>query len=347
MNDKSKGCMIGCLLAFALAAIAGTGMFVFCCVLAAAMGGIDGLQDADGYGRDRAECQKVPQKIWVRGEGGENAPVVVTIPLRGIISGIDGGFARSRKGSSLAALEKVRAATVDEDVDGICLQIDTPGGEVTASDVLAYALERFRKSREGRFVFVHMGAICCSGGYYVAAGADYIMAHPTTMTGSIGVIMETLNAAPLAKKVGVDSVVIATGDNKALLDPFKPISPEHVDIVRKVVSADYERFLSVVAKGRKMAVDGVRRIADGRVLPAEEAKRLGLIDGIGYDDDAYVRICRLAKAEDVRIYRYDDGNRLRELLRSSFLFEDIDGLAGALERRLSDRAALRAKYLMR
>ena len=347
MTDKSKGCMIGCLLAFAIAAIAGTGMFVVCGVLAAAIGGMDSLQDSDGYGRYRAECEKVPQKIWVRGEGDVDDPVVVTIPLRGIIAGIDGSLARSRKGSSLAALDKVCAATEDEDVIGICLQIDTPGGEVTASDVLADALERFRKSREGRFVFVHMGAMCCSGGYYVAAGADYIMAHPTTMTGSIGVLMETLNAAPLAKKVGVDSVVIATGDNKALLDPFKPVSPEHVDIVRKVVAADYERFLSVVAKGRKMKVDEVRGIADGRVFPAEEAKRLGLIDGIGYADDAYAQICRLAKADDVRIYRYEDRNRLRDLLMSSFLFEDVDGLAGALESRLSDRAALRAQYLMK
>ncbi len=347
MTDKSKGCMIGCLIAFALAAIAGTGLFALCVIAAASIGGMDGLQDDDGYGKCRAESQKVPQKMWVRGDGAADAPVVVTIPLRGVISGVDGSLARSRKGSSLAALDKVRAATVDADVIGICLQIETPGGEVTASDVLADALEGFRKSREGRFVFVHMGAICCSGGYYVSAGADYIMAHPTTMTGSIGVLMETINAASLAKKVGVDSVVIATGDNKALLDPFKPVSPEHVDIVRKVVAADYERFLSVVAKGRKMPVDAVRKIADGRVLPAAEAKRLGLIDGIGYADDAYAQICRLAKVEEVRICRYDDKKSLRDLLSSSFLFEDIDGLAGALETRLSDRAALRAPYLVK
>ena len=344
MTEKSKGCMIGCAVALGGVVCVGICFVLLLSLLVAAAGNMESLMD--DMGSDMAESSRIPRKVWVRGDGGEDDPTVVLVPLRGVISGVSGA-SRARKGSSLAALEKIRAAIQDDDVDGICLQIDSPGGEVTASDVLADAIERFRKSRDDRFVLVHMGAICCSGGYYVAAGADYVMAHPTTMTGSIGVIMETLNAAPLAKRVGVDSVVIATGDNKALLDPFKPVSQEHVDIVRKVVSADYERFLSVVAKGRNLPLEDVRKIADGRILSAQEAKSLKLIDGIGYEEDAYRQMCRLAKSKAVRIYRYEDKKRLHDLLSESLLFQDIDGLAEVLGERLSEGAALRAKYQVR
>ena len=215
--------------------------------------------------------------------------------------------------------------------------MDTPGGEVTLSDIIADAVQRFKKAQEDRFVLVEMGSLCCSGGYYIAAGADYIIAHPTTITGSIGVLLSTINAAELAKKIGIESVVIATGTNKAMLDPLKPVDQEHVKIFKKAVDADYERFLSIVSKGRKVPVDKLRPIADGRILSAEEAKELKLIDAIGYSEDAEAQLAKMAKSEGIRIMRYKDEHTLRDLFEDTFL--SSQGMGKALR-----RAATSARY---
>ena len=210
------------------------------------------------------------------------------------------------------------------------LILDTPGGEVTLSDIIADAVQRFKQADTNRFVLVEMGSLCCSGGYYIAAGADYIIAHPTTITGSIGVLLSTINAAELAKKIGIESVVIATGTNKAMLDPLKPVDQEHVKIFQKAVDADYERFLSIVSKGRKIPVDKLRPIADGRILSAEEAKKLKLIDAIGYSEDAEAQLAKMAKAEEIRIIRYKDELTWRDLFDDTFL--SSQGMGRALRR---------------
>jgi len=260
------------------------------------------------YGKDRPECDKPLDKKWMCGEGGEDDPEVAFIPMRGVIAEtlLDEGLFSEATSDYSMALRSIRAATRDEKIRGICLKLDTPGGTVTDSDVMADALRRFKAAGTNRFVFVMMGSMCCSGGYYVAAEADYILANPTTLTGSIGVIMEGFNAAELAKKVGVKSVVIASGTNKALLDPLEPVNPEHVKILKRPVEQDYERFVSIVAKGRKLPIDQVRPLADGRILSAKDAKEAKLVDGLGYAEDAWKKAAELAKAKKVRIYRYEE-----------------------------------------
>ena len=164
----------------------------------------------------------------------------------------------------------------------------------------------------------------------LAAGVDYIIAHPTTITGSIGVLVSTINAAELAKKIGIESVVIATGANKAMLDPLKPVDQEHVKIFKKAVDVDYERFLSIVSKGRKIPVDTLRPIADGRILSAEEAKKLKLIDAIGYSEDAEAQLAKMAKSDEIRIIRYKDEHTWRDLFDDTFL--SSQGMGEALRR---------------
>ena len=315
--DAKKGCLIGCL-----GMIAGIGVVIVGIIAVIVLGAIAmdlGSDEDDTFGTAYSEREKTSKKIWVCGEGDEDDPQILRVKINGIISDTKEDLFGREKASALSALKKIRAATYDEEIQGLYLILDTPGGEVTLSDIIADAVQRFKKAQEDRFVLVEMGSLCCSGGYYIAAGADYIIAHPTTITGSIGVLVSTINAAELAKKIGIESVVIATGTNKAMLDPLKPVDQEHVKIFKKAVDVDYERFLSIVSKGRKIPVDRLRPIADGRILSADEAKELKLIDAIGYSEDAEAQLAKMAKAEEIRIIRYKDELTWRDLFDDTFL----------------------------
>ena len=327
MNTE-KGCIIGCI-----GMIAAMGVIVAGIVAVLVLGVIAmdrGANGDDTFGIARSEREKASKKIWVCGEGDEDDPKILRVKIDGVISDVQEDLFGRERASALSALKKIRTATHDEEIQGLYLVLDTPGGEVTLSDIIADAVRRFKEAQEDRFVLVEMGSLCCSGGYYIAAGADYIIAHPTTITGSIGVLLSTINAAELAKKIGIESVVIATGTNKAMLDPLKPVDQEHVKIFKKAVDVDYERFLSIVSKGRKIPVDKLRPIADGRILSAEEAKGLKLIDAIGYSEDAEAQLAKMAKAKDIRIIRYKDEHTLRDLFEDTFL--SSQGMGKALRR---------------
>ena len=340
MNTE-KGCIIGCLGMVAVMGVIVAGIIAVLVLGVIAMDlGSDG---DDTFGTARSEREKTSKKIWVCGEGDEDDPQILRVKIGGVISDVEEDLFGREKSSALSALKKIRAATYDEDIQGLYLLLDTPGGEVTLSDIIADAVQRFKKADKNRFVLVEMGSLCCSGGYYIAAGADYIIAHPTTITGSIGVIMGTINAAELAKKIGIESVVIATGTNKAMLDPLKPVDQEHVKIFQKAVDADYERFLSLVSKGRKIPVDKLRPIADGRILSAEEAKKLKLIDAIGYSEDAEAQLAKMAKAKEIRIIRYRDEHTWRDLFDDTFL--SSQGMGRALRRAATSARHTRLSFL--
>ena len=313
--NTDKGCFFGCLGLIVATGVLVAGVVVFAWLVGVAAD--VGLGSGDTT--DQSERDKIREKIWVCGDGDEDDPKVLRVKIGGVISDVQDDMFGREKSSGVAALKKIRAATRDDEIQGLYLVLDTPGGEVTLSDVIADAVQRFKKGRKGRFVLVEMEALCCSGGYYIAAGAHYIIAHPTTVTGSIGVIMATINAAELAKKIGIESVVIATGANKAMLDPLKPIDQEHVNIFKKAVDSDYERFLSIVSKGRKIPVDKIRPIADGRILSAEEDKKLNLIDAIGYSEEAEAQLAKMAKAKNIRIVRYKDEATWRDFFEDTFL----------------------------
>ena len=315
---------------------------VFCGVVAKLAG------DGDGdFGATAPECDRTFARRWMCGDGDEDDPAVVCVSLRGVITATaEAGMFAELESSYSRALRHIRAATNDADVRGLVLRLDTPGGTVTDSDVMADALRRFKAADEKRFVIVLMGSMCCSGGYYVAAEADCILANPTTLTGSIGVIMNGFNAADLAKKIGVKSVVVASGSNKALLDPLEPVNPEHVAILRRAVEQDYERFVSIVARGRRLPVDEVKKIADGRVLSAQDALAAKLVDGLGYAEDAWRKAAELAGADHVRVYRYEEPFSWRTFFSEpAFARYGRAFVAGAMSG--LDDAAPRAEYRLR
>jgi protease-4 len=151
-----------------------------------------------------------------------------------------------------------------------------------------------------------MGDIAASGAYYIAIASDYIMAHPTTLTGSIGVIMQSYNFKELAEKIGVKDVTVKSGANKDLLNPFIDVKPEHKELIQKLISAMHERFITLVAENRKMEKSTIAPLADGRIFLAEEAVKNGLIDGIGYDDDARAKMAELLKVETIKVFKYEE-----------------------------------------
>lgn len=212
--------------------------------------------------------------------------------------------------------EQLAKARRDENVKAIIVAIDSPGGEVTAADVIHHAIQ---KARKGGFpVVASLGPLAASGGYYVAAGADWIVAHPTTLTGSIGVIFHLWNYRGLMNKIGLKPMVYKSGKMKDMLSPEKEeseITEEERKIVEQLVMADYDRFVQVVADGRKLKVDDLKRgLADGRVLGAQQALEAKFVDQLGYFEDAFAKALSLAKIERAKLVKYESLFSLKRLL---------------------------------
>lgn len=232
-----------------------------------------------------------------------DAPRVVYVPLRGEISS-DSPAWSSDGDSAPEALRQIRLAAADPDVSGLLLDIDSPGGEMTASDTLHDAVLRFRKAGEGRRVVARLGATAASGAYYVAAAADWIVASDTTLTGSIGVKMSGFNVKQLAESNGVRAVSIVSGRDKNVMSPFEDLTDEQRQMLQKMVDSLHARFVSVVAAGRHMEEERVKRIADGRLLLGADALREGLVDQTGQLEEATEKIRSYFGGKSPRYVRY-------------------------------------------
>jgi len=214
---------------------------------------------------------------------------ILIIDISGIISdeGKHGfGLLADEPNTVSRIKEELTTAAQDRDVKAVILRINSPGGTVTASDIIYHEIELFKEA-------VHVPVIACimdlgaSGGYYVAASADKILAHPTTVTGSIGVIMLNLSVEGLMQKVGVKDTSIKTGEHKDMGSPLKTMTEEEQKIFHGVLDDMYEKFLAVIAKNRPgLSMEKLKPLADGRIYTARQALDHGLIDQIGYLDDA-------------------------------------------------------------
>jgi protease-4 len=207
-------------------------------------------------------------------------PSVGLIEVSGqILSGESGGF--NPVAGSDTIVDLIEQADADANIKAIVLRIDSPGGGVVASDEIYHALTGVDKP-----VVVSMGSLAASGGYYIAAPADYIYATPYTLTGSIGVISQFFVAEDLLEDIGVDVVVITAGDVKDFGSFHREMTEEERAYWQALIDKIHAGFIRRVAEGRDMSVEDVRAIADGSVFLGEEAVDLGLVDEIGYLDDA-------------------------------------------------------------
>lgn len=306
------GCLLGLFSGCLLSALAPVALFAGLVALALRSGGDLSARMGDALRGEGAGYEQL------RGEGeGEGARQVLRLSLNGVITGAAPSRWYLPPDCDAAVLEEIEAAIDDPSFDALLLEVDSPGGGVTASDAIYHALERFKAAKEGRKVIVLGGDVVASGAYYLAMQADWIRLRPTSLVGSIGVIVPGFNAAALAQRLGIADNSIASGASKDLGNPLKPINPEHNAILQTVVDDMYARFVAIVAKGRRMTEADVRKLADGRIFSATDALNLRLIDDIGYEDTLDAEIARLLGCDEAALAIYQPlrkGNAFRAFL---------------------------------
>jgi protease-4 len=237
---------------------------------------------------------------------GEGRDKVLLMDLTGVITSEDSGSVLGgKKEPGMLALvrEQLDRARLDKNVKALVIRINSPGGGVTASDTLYHEIKKY-KDETGVKVVAHILDTGTSGAYYAALAADRIAAQPTSITGSIGVTMLRIDATGLMQKIGVQALEISSGAEKGMGSPFRPVSNEEKKIFQGMIDSMYGRFVRVVADGRKMDPERVRQLADGRIYTSQEAKDAGLIDQIGYLEDAFTQAKTLAHLERATIVTY-------------------------------------------
>ena len=214
---------------------------------------------------------------------------------------------------------ELRKSTEDQNIKALVLRVNSPGGTVTASDIIYHELQVFKHKRKVPVVASIMD-VGASGGYYVAMAADKVMVHPSSVTGSLGVIMMTVNARGLLEKVGLEANTITSGPRKDMGSPFRAMTDGEREIFHTVIMSYYERFLTVIHEGRKnLTPDEIRKFADGRIYSGEQATALGLTDGIGYLDDAIELAKREAGLREASVVTYRRPGEYKNNIYSQFL----------------------------
>lgn len=216
-----------------------------------------------------------------------------------------GGGGRLLPGTSVADVkEKLKRAAADAGVRAIVLRVNSPGGEVSASDTIFHEIMRFRKET-GRPVVAAMVGMAASGGYYAALAADRIVAEPTAVTGSVGATLLYLNVEGLFGKIGLKSEHIQSGPLKDIGSPTRPMTPEEHKILQDLINSLFHRFIGLVRERRPdMTQADLDAISDGRVLTAQQALDLHMVDRIGYLDDALDEAYRLAGIQHAEVVLY-------------------------------------------
>jgi protease-4 len=223
--------------------------------------------------------------------------------------------------------DELKMAARDTAVRAVILKVDSPGGEVLASDDISRALLEFQEKHQ-KPVIAAMGGLAASGGYYVSAPCEWIVANELTMTGSIGVIMSSFNYRGLLDKVGVLPQVYKSGRFKDMLRGSKrpdEIEPEEREMIQSMINETYAKFVSVVQQGRdraqkdnkgdgKALASNWKEFADGRVLTGKQAFDLGFVDELGNFDTAVRRARKLSHISDANLVRYQEPFGLASLL---------------------------------
>jgi protease-4 len=229
---------------------------------------------------------------------GATGDTVGVIGVEGVITG--GGqispFFGATAGSDFVTTQ-LRKAEKDDSVKAIVLRIDSPGGSAAASQEIYQAVQKYM-SKTKKPVVASMGDVAASGGYYVAAPCSKIVALPATMTGSIGVIFETMEYHELMKRFGVKGNTMTSGPHKDMGSPFRAITPQEKQIFQSMIDDVYDQFVTAVAEGRKMDKAAVKKLADGRVYTGRQAKAKGLVDQLGTFQDAIDTAAEMAGIKD-------------------------------------------------
>ncbi|MBA4537953.1 signal peptide peptidase SppA [Bacillus aquiflavi] len=251
----------------------------------------------------------VPAKPYVEEvvEEGNSFNRIAVLELNGIIqdSGNTSTLLQSETYNHRLFMDQLEYAKEDTSIKGIILRVNTPGGGVVESaeihDKIVEIMEEAKKP-----VYISMGSMAASGGYYIAAPAEKIFAAPNTLTGSLGVIMQNVNYKELADKIGIDYVTIKSGPYKDIMSQTREMTEEERDILYSMLNNTYEGFVKVISEGRGMSEEEVRRIADGRVYDGIQAKELNLIDDFGYLQDVIKQMKKDYKLNNAQVVRFTE-----------------------------------------
>jgi protease-4 len=273
------------------------------------------------------------QDIHARG------PYIATIYVEGTIAaGQTDSFGLPIGYQHNWTLEKIDKLSADSDNRGLILFVDSPGGGVYESDELYLKLKAYRE-RTGRPVYAVMGSMAASGGYYISAAADKIIANRNTWTGSLGVTIGTLyDISELLEKYGVKTVTITAGDNKAMGSIVDPLTEEQKVIFQSLVDDAYDQFVNIISEERKIDPEEVRKLADGRIYSAKQALELELVDSIGTLEDAADDMMATYKLQGCEIIDvvYQDNSLLGSLLSEARIpdmkSDDVSALLDIIER---------------
>lgn len=240
-------------------------------------------------------------------EEGDMLSKIAVLSINGVIQ--DTGDAESFFESPLynhqAFMEQLDYVKESDDVKAIILQVNSPGGGVVESAQIHDKIKEIQKETK-KPVYVSMGSMAASGGYYVSAPADKIFASPETLTGSLGVIMQGVNYAGLAEKYGVEFTTIKSGPYKDIMSPSRPMTEDERKILQSMIDNSYEGFVKVISEGRGLSVERVKEIADGRIYDGRQAKQLKLIDGFGYLEDVIDSVRKDQKLGDATVVKYTE-----------------------------------------
>jgi protease IV len=236
---------------------------------------------------------------------GNAAGKILMIPVNGIISDISPrGMIRTDPSMVQDIVSQMRLAEKDPEIQAVLFKIDSPGGSVTASDIIYHEILSFKK-RTGKKVTAVIMNVAASGGYYIALPADYIMAHHTSVTGSIGVLFMRPKVFGLMDKIGVDVSANTSGENKDMGSPFRKATAAEDKIFQSLTDSLGKRFVDLVVEHRHITPDALKDISTARIYLAHDALRLGLIDEIGYLTEAIARTKEMAELdEDSRVIVY-------------------------------------------
>ena len=272
---------------------------------------------------------QTPEPLEERVLEGDGAGKILLLDISGTISEKEKSGLLGRSTPSMVSLirESLQKAEKDDRIVGLILRINSPGGTVTASDIIHHDIVAFRNRR-------HLPVLACimgegtSGGYYVATAADEVIAHPTAITGSIGVILMKFNMEGLMAKLGVEEQTVKSGDKKDILSPFRRATPEEIKLGQEIIDQLYARFLDVIMArpGNRLSRDELRKLADGRIYTAGQALEGKLIDRIGYLDDVIASVRKLAGDDSARVVSY-----YRPGTYKGSIYADAGEKGGALE----------------
>jgi protease-4 len=243
-----------------------------------------------------------PGKLKEQVVAGKGRAKIAVVDISGVISLTPFGLDRFSKGPPLVPRfkEELERIVDDDKMVGVVVRIDSPGGSVTASDILYHELRQLREKKKIPIVACIMDK-GFSGGYYAALAADEIMAHPTSVLGGVGVISFKFNIEELLDKWGIEINTVQSGPLKDFWSPLRPSRPEETALMQAITDRLHGRFLQLLNESRQLSPEAQQAVATGRIFGAEEALEIGLLDRIGYLDDAVARIRELTGVQEARV----------------------------------------------